>query len=390
MKIAMIGQKGIPSRAGGIEIHVGEISERLAFLGCDVEVYCRRDYCDRRFDGESYKGIIIKYTPYIRSKHLDTITHTFTSTISALLSHCDIFHYHALGPSTLAFIPRLFGKRVVCTVHGLDWQRGKWGKLASLYLKLGEYATARFSHKTINVSKNLVNYYREKYGLETGYIPNGVERPDLMKPMLIKEKYGLDKDDYILFLARLVPEKGVHYLIDAFGRIRTDKKLIIAGGASHSEKYENELRLLAGSNENIIFTGFVRDLELAELYSNAYFYVLPSDVEGLPISLLEAMSYGNCCLVSDITENTDVIGSIGYSFKKSNVRDLEQKLGMLLENKSRVLKVKGLAGQYILNKYNWDQIAVSTKHVYTAVAESGKKTSKKWRMKDDGKRQTLN
>ena len=162
MKIAMIGQKGIPSRAGGVEIHVEEISKRLVYLGYEVEVFCRKNYCDKEFTDGKYNGISIKYTPFINSKHLDSITHTFTSTISALISHCDIFHYHALGPSTLAFIPRIFGKKVVCTVHGLDWQRGKWGRFASLYLKFGEYATAKFSHKTINVSKNIVNYNRKK------------------------------------------------------------------------------------------------------------------------------------------------------------------------------------------------------------------------------------
>ncbi len=367
MKIAMIGQKGIPSRSGGIEIHVDEIAKRLVSLGCKVEVYSRKGYCDQEFEDGNYMGVRIKYTPFINSKHLDAITHTFTSTISALLSNCDIFHYHALGPSTLAFIPKIFGKKVVCTVHGLDWQRGKWGKFASAFLKFGEYATAKFSDKTISVSKSLIGYYRDKYNIEPTYIPNGVERPDLLRARIIKEKYDLEYNDYILFLARLVPEKGAHYLIDAYNRIKTGKKLVIAGGSSHSSYYELEIRKQAAGNKNIIFTGFVRDQELAELYSNAYFYVLPSDIEGLPISLLEAMSYGNCCLVSDIPENTNVIGTIGYSFEKSNVTDLYDKLNILLEDKEKVLKVKNLAGNYILNKYNWDRITVETKKLYNEV-----------------------
>lgn len=390
MKIAMIGQKGIPSRAGGIEIHVDEISKRLVCLGCQVEVYCRKEYCDRKYDNGSYEGIKLKYTPYINSKHLDAITHTFTSTISALLSDCEIFHYHALGPSALAFIPRLFGKKVVCTVHGLDWQRKKWGKFAAAFLKFGEYATARFAHKTISVSKNLIGYYREKYGVEPTYIPNGVERPDLLRAQLIKEKYDLDNEDYILFLARLVPEKGAHYLIEAFNRIKTDKKLVIAGGSSHSSSYLLELKKQAAQNKNIIFTGFVRDQELAELYSNAYFYVLPSDIEGLPISLLEAMSYGNCCLVSDIPENTNVIGTIGYSFSKSDVEDLSQKITTLLNDRDKVLRVKALAGRYILNKYNWDRVAVETKNVYKSVLKSNSKKNQSRRLGNEGKTHNLN
>lgn len=390
MKIAMIGQKGIPSRAGGIEIHVEELSKRLIYLGYEVEAYCRKGYCDKEFKDNMYEGITIKYTPFIKSKHLDAITHTFTSTISALHSNCDIFHYHALGPATLAFIPRLFGKKVVCTVHGLDWQRGKWGKFASRYLKFGEYSTAKFSHKVINVSRNLVDYYRKKYMLETIYIPNGVERPDQCKPIIIKEKYNLATDGYILFLARLVPEKGIHYLIDAYNRIPTDKKLVIAGGASHSSDYENELRQMSKENKNIIFTGFVRDIELAELYSNAYFYVLPSDIEGLPISLLEAMSYGNCCLVSDIPENIAVISTMGYSFEKANVDDLLKKINMLLQHESMVLSVKKYAGDYILRKYNWDQIAVKTKNVYKDIMNIKINKTDRVRLGNEGKRHNFN
>ncbi len=365
----MIGQKGIPSRAGGIEVHVEELSKRLACSGYQVDVYCRRGYCDRTFEDNKYNGINLKYTPYFKSKSLDAITHTFTATISALCSRCDIIHYHALGPSAFAFIPRLFGRKVVCTVHGLDWQRGKWGFFAQKFLKFGEYATAKFSHKTINVSKNLTIYYKEKYHLDTAYIPNGIERPDLLNPKIIKEKYGLDSGSYILFLARLVPEKGAHYLIDAFNNLYTVKKLVIAGGSSYSDEYVKKLKVRAAENENIIFTGFIKDEELAELYSNAYFYVLPSDVEGMPLSLLEAMSYGNCCLVSDIPENMEVIGSMGYSFIKSDVIDLTNKLSILIDDKNKVDKVRQFSSNYILNKYNWDKITAMTKQIYESLKD---------------------
>ena len=390
MKIAMIGQKGIPSRSGGIEIHVDEISKRLVCLGCQVEVYSRKEYCEQQFEDGNYMGVKVKYTPFINSKHLDAITHTFTSTLSALLSDCDIFHYHALGPSALAFIPRIFGKKVVCTVHGLDWQRGKWGRFASAFLKFGEYATARFANKAISVSKNLVGYYKEKYDVEPVYIPNGVERPDLVRAEIIKEKYGLEDNGYILFLARLVPEKGVHYLIEAYNKLKTGKKLVIAGGSSHSSNYELEIKKQAAGNKNIIFTGFVKGQELAELYSNAYFYVLPSDIEGLPISLLEAMSYGNCCLVSDIPENTAVIGTVGYSFLKSDSVDLAEKMSMLLQDREKVIKLKGLAGRYILNKYNWDRIAVETKNLYKSLMNTKSRKLKGWGLGNEGKRHTLN
>jgi len=362
MKIAMIGQKGIPSRAGGIEIHVEELSKLLVNLGCEVEVYCRKKYCDVLLN--EYNGIRLKYTPFIGTKHLEAITHTFFSTIKALLSKTDIFHYHALGPSTLAFIPRLFGKKVVCTVHGLDWQRGKWGGLASRYLLLGEYATAKFAHKTINVSKSLVKYYKDKYNKETVYIPNGVDKKEICEPDIIVKKYNLKKDGYILFLSRLVPEKGAHYLINAYKNLNSDKKLVIAGGASHSNDYVKEIHYLADNNSNIIFTGFVKGKELEELYANSYIYVLPSDIEGLPISLLEAMSYGNCCLVSNIPENTDVIENMGYTFKKGNVEELTSILHNLLENEENVNLIRKKVSSFVLEKYKWEEIANKTFELY--------------------------
>lgn len=365
MKIAMIGQKGIPSRSGGIEIHVEEISKRLVKIDCEVDVYCRKGYCSNSSD--CYEGIHLKFAPYIHSKHLDAITHTFTSTIKALFSGCDIFHYHALGPATLSFIPRIFGKKVVCTVHGLDWQRGKWGGFASKYLKFGEYASARFAHKTINVSENLVKYYSEKYGIDTKFIPNGVEKHDKVEPDIIKSSYGLEKDSYILFLARLVPEKGAHYLIEAYKKLKTDKKLVIAGGSSHSTEYETSLHNLGEDNQNIIFTGFVSGQLLEELYSNAYLYVLPSDIEGLPISLLEAMSFGNCCLTSDIPENQTVVKNMGFTFKKGDVDDLYRSIDKLLNNQEVVYNIRDEAQKYVCDKYNWENITCSTYEVYRSL-----------------------
>ena len=364
MKIAMIGQKGIPSRAGGIEIHAEEIIKRIQNKDIEIFVYCRKGYCNNLDLNISNNNIKIKFTPFVNTKHLDAITHTFSSTISALASGCNIFHYHALGPSTLSFIPRIFGKKVVCTVHGLDWQRSKWGGLATKYLKFGEYATARFSNKTINVSKNLVDYYRRKYGVETVYIPNGVEKPEKLEADEIYKLYGLMRNTYILFLARLVPEKGVHYLIEAYKKLNTKKKLVIAGGSSHTSEYEKQLHKMVGNDKKIIFTGFVEGNVFRELFSNAYIYVLPSDVEGLPISLLEAMSFGNCCLVSDIPENKSVIKEYGFTFKKSDITDLHKRLNLLLFDETKINSIKETVSQYILKEYNWDVVSNQTVEVY--------------------------
>lgn len=362
MKIGIIGQKGIPSRAGGVEIHVEEIATRLAESGNDVTVYCRKSYCDEIKD--NHKGVKLKYIPSLNTKHLDAITYTFLASIHSVFKDYDVVHYHALGPSLLSFIPRMFGKKVICTVHGLDWKREKWGKMGRLALKTGEFATAKFPHKTISVSKSLNRYYNDTYKNETVYIPNGVDDKQSTEIKEIREKYFLEKDGYILFLARLVPEKGAHYLIEAYNQLNTDKKLVIAGGSSHTDDYVKELKLMTKNNPNIIMTGFVSGKVLDELYSNAYLYVLPSEIEGLPISLLEAMSYGQCCLVSDIEENTDVIREYGYSFKTEDVDSLKEKLNYLINRPDKVKSIRKVVKNYVQKEYDWDVVANKTEETY--------------------------
>lgn len=362
MKVAMIGQKGIPSRSGGIEVHVEEIAKRLVQRGCEVDVYCRESYCQKK--GKTFQGITTIFTPCINSKRLDTITHSFLSLMHALFKGNDIIHFHALGPSTLAFIPKLLGKKVVCTVHGQDWKRSKWGRLSKLYLKFGEYATAHFSDRTISVSESLLDYYQKKYGKDIDYIRNGVEIRDRVPPALISEKWGLKENGYFLYLGRLVPEKGIHYLIEAYEHLKTDKKLVIAGGSSHSDAYEKELRTMARNNQDILFTGFVQGQPYEELMSSAFAYILPSDIEGMPLSLLEAMSYGRICLVSDIEENKAVISDYGYTFQAGNALDLTEKMQDLLQDEKRTnIKSEDII-QYVRINFDWDKASEETYELY--------------------------
>ena len=384
MKLAMIGQRGIPSRAGGVEIHVEEIAKRLVKYGCEVDVYCRKGYCLEA--GSAYSGINTIFTPYINLKSLEALTHSFFSVVDAIFKHNDIIHFHALGPSVLAFLPRLMGIRVICTVHGLDWQRGKWGRLSKAFLKLGEYATARFANRTISVSRTLVEYYRKKYGKEIEFVGNGININGRQPADLMEKNYGLKENSYLLYLGRLVPEKGVHYLIEAYKRLDTGKKLVIAGGSSHSCRYEKNLHQLAEGNSNIIFTGFIKGMLLEELLCNACIYILPSDVEGMPISLLEAMSYGTLCLVSDIAENRDVVRDYGYTFRHGDVDDLTAKMQTLLD----IIPDKGRCGQpplqyngeiipnsreriieYINKNFDWDVTSLCTYRIYESLLENG-------------------
>lgn len=363
MKIAMIGQKGIPSRAGGVEIHVEELAAGLVEMGQQVDVYCRKYYCKNRV--KEHRGIRLLYIPTISTKHLDAIIYTFIATIVALCKGYDVFHYHACGPSSLCWIPKLFGKKVVCTTHGLDWKRAKWGAIGQEYLKFGEKVIHKHADEIIVLNEPMKEYFLETYERDTNVIPNGVDTAVLAEAGLICEKWGLTKESYILFLGRLVPEKGIHYLIEAYQKLKTDKKLVIAGGSSHSDDYVERLAAMSIDNDNIIMTGAVSGQTLEELYSNAYVYVLPSDVEGLPISLLEAMSYNRCCVISDIKENTTTSGGKAVSFKQGNVKDLYEKLRDLENTPIEEIRRMGVeAGEHVRANYQWKNVVEKTLAVY--------------------------
>ncbi len=370
MKIAMIGHKRIPSREGGIEIVVGKLCEEMVKRGHSVTAYNRksRHVAGKEFDNgkhqKEYNGVKLVWVPTPNSSKLNAIVYSAFATLRAVLKGYDVIHFHAEGPSAMVPLAKLFGKRCIVTIHGLDWQRAKWGGFATKFLKFGEKTAAKYADEVIVLSKNVQDYFKNTYGRETVFIPNGIEMPEIKGNSLIKERYSLEKDGYILFLGRIVPEKGLHYLIDAFMKTDTDKKLVIAGSTSHSDEYVEEVNKLAENDNRIIFTGFVQGQELEELYSNAYIYCLPSDLEGMPISLLEAMSYSNCCLTSDIAECTEVCGDSAVSFKAGDVDDLHKKLYFLLKNPQEVQKYKSTAADYVCSKYNWQDVTEQTLKLY--------------------------
>lgn len=375
LRIAMIGHKRIPSREGGIEIVVEELAVRMAAMGYKIDAYNRyghhvsgKKYDEEygRGDRKFYKGIRVRIIPTFRSSKLNAIVYSFLATIRALFTPYDVLHYHAEGPCATLWIPKIFHKRIVVTIHGLDWQRAKWGNFASYVIKSGEKMAAKYADEVIVLSKNVQQYFKETYGRDTVYIPNGITRPEIRKAELITEKYGLEKDGYFLFLARIVPEKGLHYLIEAFRKLDTDKKLVIAGGNSQAVSYMEKIHKMASGDDRIIMTDFVQGQMLEELYSNAYAFILPSDVEGMALSLLEAMSYGNCCLVSDICENTEVVEDKALSFQKGNVKDLRKKLEYLLQHPERVEEYKKQSSDFICKKYNWDDVVEQTLQLYRA------------------------
>lgn len=369
MRIAMLGHKRVPSREGGVEIVVEELGVRMVRKGHQVTCYNRRGrhVSGREFDVptyKTYKGIRLKTVPTIDIKGIAAMSSSFFAAIRAAFGKYDVVHFHAEGPCAMLWLPKMFGKRCVATIHGLDHQRGKWGKFAKAYIMLGERCAVRFADEIIVLSENVKRYFEDTYNRETVYIPNGVSQPMLREPDEIAKRFSLKKDEYILFLGRIVPEKGVHYLIEAIKNVDTDKKLVIAGGASDSREYFEALKEKAKFDERILFTDFVTGKTLEELYSNAYLYVLPSDLEGMPLSLLEAMSYGNCCVVSNIPECTEVVKDKAVTFPKSDINALVERIRTLVNDETMVNQYKAEAAAYILAKYDWDKVAAETEEVY--------------------------
>ena len=369
MRIAMLGHKRVPSREGGVEIVVEELGVRMAALGHQVTCYNRsgKHVSGKAFQvagQKEYKGMRIKTVPTIDAKGIAAMSASFFASFFAAFGRYDVVHFHAEGPCATLWLPKLLGKRCVATIHGLDHQRGKWGRLARAYIMLGEKCAARFADEIIVLSCGNQQYFMDTYGRETRFIPNGIVKPEPREAREITEKFGLSKDEYILFLGRMVPEKGVHYLIDAFRQVSTGKKLVIAGGASDSDTYFQQVKRQAQGDERIIFTDFVQGRTLEELYSNAYVYVLPSDLEGMPMTLLEAMSYGNCCLVSDIPECAEVVGDSAATFAHGDADALRTALQALLDDPAAVRRYREGTADTICGKYDWDSAVEKTLAVY--------------------------
>jgi glycosyltransferase involved in cell wall biosynthesis len=379
LRVAMIGHKRIPSREGGVEIVVEELAVRMVQQGCTVHVYNRKGHhiAGKQFNTskvnkeiKEYRGIRIITIPTFQNNTLNAVVYSFLATIRALFGKYDVIHYHAEGPCAMLWIARLFGKRTVATIHGLDWKRSKWGGFAAKYLKFGEKVAAKYAHQIIVLSRDNQRYFKEVYKRETVFIPNGVREPEKTENSNELAKYGIKANEYILFLARIVPEKGLHYLIQAYNDIKPDKRLVIAGPGSHTDDYVDKIKQSVDGNEQIVMTGFVEGEVLKQLFSNAYIYVLPSDVEGMSLSLLEAMSYSNCCLVSDIPENTEVVGESALTFKSGDVDDLTDKLKWIIDNPDVVEKYKGIAAQHVLCRYRLDDTTMQTLGLYNSLIKN--------------------
>ena len=374
-RVAIIGHKFIPSRDGGVEVVVSNLAPHLAEAGYEVTCYNRTSKEARKLRKQGtlareYRGVHLIWTPTLDRRGLAAVSSSVLATIMAAFSRFDLVHFHAEGPCVFCWLPRLMGKKVVVTVHGLDHKRQKWGKFASAYILRGEKAAVRHAHSIIVLNTSMQEYFLREYGRDTVLIPNGVEPAEIRPAREIIEQFGLVSRGYILFVGRLDPGKGIHYLIDAYRKLHTDKKLVIAGGSSDTDDYVKQLHEMAGDTPSIIFTGFLQGPVLEALYSNAHLYVLPSDHEGMPLSLLEAMNYGCCCVTSDIGECTAVMNGCGLTFPRGNAEALRETLQNLCDHPDQAEAYRSEAREVISSKYTWQEITEQTDRLYRRLLDS--------------------
>jgi len=369
MKIAFIGQKGIPAISGGVERYVEDLTTRLVKDGHEVVVYTRAHYCPKKL--KEYNGVKLVSLPTIKTKHLDAIVHSILACLHATFSGFDVIHFQAIGPALVAWLPKLLRPRtkIVSTLQSKDYEHQKWGSFAKFMLKLGERSMCTFSDEVIVVTKLMEKYVKDVYKINAHYIPNGA---NLYEPVSCDQlgQWGLVKNSYIVAVSRLIPHKGLHYLIKAYQALgQVDKKLVIVGDGMFTDNYVAELKAMAKDNENIIFTGNQSGEVLAQLYANAYLFVQPSESEGLSLALLEAMARRVPVLVSNIEENLEAVGQAGFVFANKDVADLTEKLRFLLIEDDLV-KTRGEAGRLrIESKFNWEKIAREMIEVYEKSAD---------------------
>jgi glycosyltransferase involved in cell wall biosynthesis len=372
LRIAMLGTRGIPATYGGVERAVEELSARLVERGHAVTVYCRSQYCETR--QPAHRGVSLKYLPALDTKHLEAISHTILATLNALADRFDIVHYHGTGPSLVAFLPRLLSRRVVVTVQGLDYQRAKWDRFASEVLRAAAWSSAHAPHRTIVVSRTLQRHFLEHYRTNTAYIPNGVELPAVRAhpPPL-----GLRRRGYLLFLGRLVPEKGVHLLIRAYRGLETQMPLVIAGPSSHSDDYVAMLHREAAGDERIRLVGPAYGNLKDALFANALAFCQPSDLEGLPITLLEAMSWNCPPIVSDLPEHLEVVRGhgrdTGWVFRRGDMASLAETLSAVLAQPAEASLAGAAALDVVADHYSWSEITGHVEELYYELVRSARR-----------------
>ena len=365
MKIALLGTRGIHASYSGFETCVEQLGQRLVQRGHDVTVYCRSHHIT--YEGSHYKGMRLVKLPTIANKYLDTMVHSFISSLHAIPQRYDIGLYFIAGNSPVTWIPRLVGTKTILNVDGLDWKREKWPPLARKYIQFAEFLATKLPNVYITDSHVVQGYYRDRYGEEPAYIPYGSD-VEILPPAETLAKYGLQPGKYILFVGRLVPENCAHHLVEAFRELDTDLKCVIVGDAPYAEEYIAGLKELAADDQRIIFTGYVFGNGYQELGSNAYVFVESSGVGGTHPALVEAMAFENCVVTHNTPENMETIGETGFVYDgKVGAKDLRRVLVELLKDPDKVESYRHKARQRAQSVYSWETVTDSYEKMFYQV-----------------------
>ncbi len=393
MKIAVIGPKGLPPKQGGIERYCAEVYPHMVAQGHTVDMFARSSYTDSPwFSAYDFQGVTVKCLPSLPYRGLDAFTNSALGAIASVTQPYDIVHFHALGPALYTWLPRIASSsKIVVTCQGLDWQRAKWGKYSSRLIRMGEVNAVRYAHKIVVVSKALQAYFQETYGIDTLYIPNG---PGSYGESDSNFSYGksldLKQGRYIIFLGRLVPEKRPDLLLEAFQALKPEGwKLVVAGGNSDTNQYISKLRDIAAGSKDVLFVGELHGSRLAEIVRGAGLFVLPSDLEGLPLVMLEAMQEGIPVLASDIPPHQQLIGQErGLLFEAGNVNSCVQGLEQAIQQPLELAGMAKRAQTYVRANYNWNNIVAENLKLYTELCSkpeaSGASTSISGQERSDG------
>lgn len=363
MKVAVVGHKQIPGRSGGVEVVVEELTTRLAERNVKVTAYNRR--IKGRHSPMMYKGVrlVDVFTP--NNKKLNAVVYSYLATIKAIIDRVDIVHYHALGPAASLWLAKLFGKKVVVTVHGLNYKTPKWRGFGAKYIKLGERLAMRYADEVVVLSRAIQQYYQAEYGRKCQFVPNGLSMPETTSDDMCLNRLGLRDRNYLLCVSRLVPGKGLETLVEAFKGVVTDAELVIAGDSEHVEDFKAALKASAFDDARIRFIGFVDKNDLGALYSNARLFVFPSEAEGMPMALLEAMWFNCPCLVSDIPENVEVLEGCGETFPVGSMEALRLKL----QESCNDWPPKDRTRDIVVASHDWEKVSDETLKIYERVLE---------------------
>jgi glycosyltransferase involved in cell wall biosynthesis len=381
MKIAVIGTKGLPAKQGGIERYCEELYVKVVAQGHSVDLFARSSYVEKPwFYSYKYKGVNVICLPSLPFKGLDATVGSALGAVASILKSYDVVHFHALGPALFTWLPALFSSaKILVTCQGLDWQRAKWGKLASQMIYWGERMAVKFAHSIVVVSEDLKDYFWKNYQINTVYIPNGpAEYAASDSQFNYVKSLGLEPGRYLLFLGRLVPEKRPELLIEAFKTVeKTGWKLLLAGGSSDTAEYTELLNNLAASDRRVLFAGEVQGSRLAEIVRGAGFFVLPSDLEGLPLVMLEAMREGVPVIASDIAPHRQLIGNErGTLFRAGDRQSLIETLKSALDRPLEVAQMALKAKEYVNTNFTWEKITESNLNLYKKILKMRKNSKK--------------